>query len=137
MLTVPLPADFPPQVVSVSPMDQDIPTAGDSSYTLRCTVTHRETLNPQTVLEVTWLDTDSNTISSDTDFTLSGESSTTATTLTSTLTISTVRTSHAGMYHCLANMTIPNTVVDHQVQASTPVRVRSESSPATMLSVLW
>ena len=123
-------------MVRVYRVVEGTPTAGASNYFLLCNVARIETLDSDTILEVIWLDASNNTISSaDPDFIIRGSGPSTTANLTSTLTINTVRTSHAGIYTCLANMTIPGIVQDHQVSASTTVTVISESSPFTVLSM--
>ena len=94
-------------------------------YSVQCTIIRSGTLSSAT-LEATWLDNTNTIITSGTGYAISGSSSTTTTTLTSTLTIHTIRTSQAGIFTCEGNMTIPGIVDDHQVNASTPVRVTSE-----------
>ena len=119
---LPSPAAFP--LVSVSPVEEGVVTAGDQ-YTLQCNISRVATLVPTTLLEVKWLDPNNNTITSGTAYTISGMSSTTATTLTSTLTFPRLTTSQGGLYSCAVNMTIPDIVTD-QVISTAPVRVASE-----------
>ena len=120
------PAAFPPQNVSVSPVEEGVVTAG-GQYTLQCTISRVATIDPSTLLEVMWLDPSNNTITSGTNYTISGMSNTTATTLTSNLTFLRLTTSQGGLYSCAVNMTIPDIVTDHQVISTAPVRVASES----------
>ena len=110
----------------MSSLTGGIPTAGDN-YTLECNITRSPHLDTSTELEVQWLDNSNNTITSGSSFTLRGDSTTTEPTLTSTLTINPVKTSHAGVYQCVARLTIPGIVQGHQVSASVQVRVKSES----------
>ena len=123
---LPSPAAFPPQRVNISADEEGVVTAGDQ-YTLQCNISRMDTLAPSTLLEVMWLDPSNNTITSGTTYTISGMSSTTATTLTSTLTFPRLTTSQGGLYSCAVNMTIPDIVTDHQVISTTPVRVAGES----------
>ena len=125
---LPSPAAFPPQRVSVSPMEEGVITAG-GQYTLQCNISRVTTLAPSTLLEVMWLDPSNNTITSGTTYTISNMSSTTATTLTSTLTFPRLTTSQGGLYSCAVNMTIPDIVTDHQVisAVNVPIRVASRN----------
>ena len=119
---------FPQEVYLVPVEDVGVPTAGDS-YILECTISRVDTLSPSTLLEVVWLDPDNNTITSNTlDYTITGDTSTTSTILISRLTLTRLRTSHAGVYSCSANMTVPGVVTDHQVARTTDVIVTSNKS---------
>ena len=126
LLNMPLYVDFPPQRVSVSPVEVGVPTAGDS-HTLECNISRAVTLSNSTLLEVVWLDPNNRTISSTSNFTVMGDTSTTATILTSNLTFSRLRTSQGGNYTCSSNMTIPGGVAtDHPVPSTISVRVISK-----------
>ena len=119
-------ADFPPQRVSVSPVEVGVPTAGDM-YTLECNISRAVTLSNSTLLEVVWLDPNNRTISSNSNFTIMGDTSTTATFLTSRLTFSFLRTSQGGDYICSSNMTIPGgEATDNPVSSTISVRVMSK-----------
>ena len=107
-------------------MEECVVTAG-GQYTLQCNISRVATLAPSTLLEVMWLDPSNNTITFGAAYTISGMSSTTATTLTSTLTFPRLTTSQGGLYSCAVNITIPDIVTDHQVISTAPVRVASES----------
>ena len=131
---LPSPAAFPPQRVSVSPVEEGVVTAG-GQYTLQCNISRVATLAPSTLLEVMWLDPSNNTITSGTAYTISGMSSTTATTLTSTLTSPRLTTSQGGLYSCAVNMTIPDIVGYHQVISTAPVRVAGESGHSSLPSL--
>ena len=111
-------------------MDETVPTAGDD-YTLECKIARADTIFSAT-LNVHWLDSSNSTISSGSGYTISGDSSTTTTSFNTSLTIHTVRTSQAGLYHCVSNMTIPGVVDGHQVINSTSVRVTSESNTSSL-----
>ena len=117
---------FPPQMVSVFPVEEGVVTAGDQ-YSLQCNISRVPTLSNSTLLEVMWLDPDNDIITAGTAYSITGPTSTNGTTLTSTLTFLRITTSQAGLYSCAANMTIPTIVTDHQVIRRTPVRVASES----------
>ena len=126
LLNMPLYADFPPQRVSVSPVEVGVPTAGDM-YTLECNISRAVTLSNSTLLEVVWLDPNNRTISSNPNFTIVGDTNTTATFLTSQLTFSRLTTSQGGNYTCSSNMTIPGVVAtDHPVPSTISVRVISK-----------
>ena len=89
-----------------------------------------------TLLEVMWLDPSNNTITSGTAYTISGMSSTTATTLTSILTLHRLTTSQGGLYSCAVNMTIPDIVTDHQVisAVNVPIRVASRNEATILIT---
>ena len=123
--TPPHSAAFPPQEVTVFPLEEGSVMAG-AQYTLVCNVSRSANLPAFSHLEVRWLDSDGSIITSGTAHTISGMSNTTATTLISTLTIPHLVTSQGGIYTCAANMTIPGVVTDHQIISSFPVRVASE-----------
>lgn len=117
--------DFLPHVVNISQGDRTgtIPFAG-VQYTLLCTVTQAETLAPDTLIEIQWLDGANNSINSGPDFTISEDSM--ANILTSSLIITTLRTSHAGLYSCIVNVTIPGVMEGYQVTSYVEVVVKSE-----------
>ena len=127
-------AAFPPQIVSVTAVTGDTPTAGDQ-YTLMCDVSRAETLGSSTLLELMWLTSSGDIISDSADVTISEPSSTTDPTLTSTLTFTRLRTSQGGVYRCAVNMTIPTIVQDHVVSDSAQVSVTSKSPPIVTASL--
>ena len=102
-------------------------TAGDH-YTLQCYIHRKDITQSNTLLEVMWLDNNSDVISSGTAYTVSGLSNTTSPNFTSTLTFPRLKTSQGGQYMCVVNVTIPDVVKDLQVSSSYTVRVASESS---------
>ncbi len=117
--------DFVPQKVSVSSLSEGVPTAGNV-YTLRCIVNRVDNFNSLTMLEGVWLNAKNDIITSNTDYIITGDASTTSTSLTIDLTFTKLKTSHGGTYSCSANMTIPDVVTDHQVNITTSVIVGSK-----------
>ena len=63
---------------------------------------------------------------------MSGPSYTTATNSTTTLMVSNIRTSQAGVYTCVVSMTIPVVVEDHQVRENSTVNVISKNDYITI-----
>ena len=117
---------FPPQLVITS---EEIlaPTGGvEGGARLFCTAVRQATLLKSTLLEIFWLKDNSDVISNTSDLAISGPTSTTATSITSTLAVSVVRASQAGVYTCVVNMTIPGVVEDHQVRETSMVYVISK-----------
>ena len=119
-------AAFPPQTVSVTAVTGDAATAGDQ-YTLQCDVSREETLSSSTILELMWFTSTNVTVTSGSDMTITGSSSTTEPTLSSTLTFTRLRTSQGDVYRCAVNMTIPTIVQDYLVSDSAQVSVTSKS----------
>ena len=111
--------------VSISPLEEGVPTAGDN-YTLQCNVSRQATLDPSTVLEVMWFNSTNDTVISGNGVTLTGSSRTMDTTLTSTLTFTHLRTSQGGVYRCAVSMTIPGIMDNHVVSRSAQVSVTSK-----------
>ncbi len=124
------PAAFPPQQVRVSPVEVGVVTAG-GRYALECDISRVATLSNATLLEVMWFSPDNDIITSGTAYSITGTTSTNATSLTSTLTFPRLTTSQGGVYTCAVNMTIPGIVTDHQVLRQENVRVASESGQPT------
>ena len=93
---------------------------------LPCRVIRKNTLPSETYIETVWLDYNNNIISNNSILGITGLINTTATTITSTLAVANVRTSQAGVYTCVVNMTIPGIVEDHQVQKSSTINVISK-----------
>ena len=118
-------AAFPPQEVQFSLFQTNI-LAGDDIST-SCYATRRTTLLSTTRLEVTWLDNDNNvTITSSNGFSIVCQNRSMNHNITSRLTVYNIRTSQAGVYTCVVNMTIPGVVEDHQVRESANIYVTSE-----------
>lgn len=114
-------------MVRLVPINGGMPTAGNN-YSLECNITRRDTLSPLTLLEAIWLDPEGNLISTgnDSNLVITG-SSTTEAVIISLLTFRPLRTSHAGEYTCLGNMTIPDSrVTDLQMNETTSVIIASE-----------
>ena len=86
----------------------------------------QDTLSSYTLPEIFWLDQGNNFIRTSSDLTITGLTSSVATNITSTLTISNIRNYQAGVYSCVVNMTIPGVVEDHQVIESTNIIVYSK-----------
>ena len=119
-------ADFPPQLVTVT--DEGVSTAGYTGYALVCTA-HREIdLSEESTLTVQWVDLEENVITSGDDFSISGtQGPSRDVNITSRLTFNSLTTSQAGLYTCRTFLTIPGTVIDHQVEYNFTVTVKCES----------
>ncbi len=116
---------FPPQIIQVQPQVIEV-LAGETSF-LYCNASRQSTLSPSTTLEIFWLSSRNEIISTTSDVILAGDTtSTTNLVITSSLTFTRVRTSQAGTYTCVVNMTIPGVVVDHQVSRSVTLTVQCE-----------
>ena len=100
-------------------------SAGDK-ISVSCYATRQTTLLPTTLLEITLLDYNNNPMTSEEGFTFTGQQSTMNHNITSRLLVSSIRTSQAGVYTCVANMTIPGVVEDHQVRESVNIYVTSK-----------
>ncbi len=118
---------FPPQIIQVQPQVIDV-LAGETSI-LFCNASRQSTLSPSTTMEILWLRGSNEIISTTSNIIIAGyQTSTTDLVLTSSLTFTRVRTSQAGTYTCVVNMTIPGVVVDHQVSRSVTLTVQCELS---------
>ncbi len=93
-----------------------------------CNANKQLTLSSDTLLKIFWLYHQNTLISHTSDITISGASNTTGSTILTFLSLSRVRTSQAGTYTCVVNMTIPGVVVDHQVARSVTLTVLCELS---------
>ena len=117
---------FPPQLVNIS---EEIlaPTGGrEGGARLFCTAVRQATLLESTLLEIFWMENNNDVVRNTSDLAILGPTSTTATSITSTLAVSVVRASQAGVYTCVVNMTIPGVVEDHQVRKTSMVYVISK-----------
>ena len=118
-------AAFPPPNIQVQPQVTEV-LAGDTSI-ISCNASRQSTLSPSTTMEIFWLSSRNEIISTTSDMILAGDiTSTTNLVITSSLTFTRVRTSQAGTYTCVVNMTIPGVVVDHQVSRSVTLNVQCE-----------
>ncbi len=116
---------FPPPIIQVQPQVMEV-LAGETSF-LFCNASRQSTLSPSTTMEIFWLSSRNEIISTTSDVILAGDiTSTTNLVITSSLTFTRVRTSQAGTYTCVVNMTIPGVVVDHQVSRSVTLNVQCE-----------
>ncbi len=116
---------FPPQIIQVQPQVTEV-LAGETSF-LFCNSSRQSTLSPSTTMEIFWLSSRNEILSTTSDVILAGDiTSTTDLVITSSLTFTRVRTSQAGTYTCVVNMTIPGVVVDHQVARSVTLNVQCE-----------
>ncbi len=114
---------FPPPNIQVQPQVTEV-LAGDTSI-ISCNASRQSTLSPFTTMEIFWLSSRNEIISTTSDMILAGDTtSTTNLVITSSLTFTRVRTSQAGTYTCVVNMTIPGVVVDHQVSKSVTLTVQ-------------
>ena len=113
---------FPPQRVTTAAEGSSI--AGHR-YTLMCTATRDTTLKNAT-MELVWLNSDRNTVSSTDSISITGPTSTANEVLVSRLTFSVLRTSNGGTYTCQTSLTIPDVVTEHLVNSSQDVIVQSE-----------
>ena len=103
----------------------EVPTAGDS-YSLQCDISRAKTLDSSTLLEVVWLDSNNNIITSNPNISISEDTHSTGTMLSSLLMFPRIRTSQGGIYSCAVNMTIPGIVDDHRVVTAMDVSVISK-----------
>ncbi len=116
---------FPPPNIQVQPQVTEV-LAGDTSI-ISCNASRQSTLPPSTTMNLFWLSSRNEIISTTSDMILAGDiTSTTNLVITSSLTFTRVRTSQAGIYTCVVNMTIPGVVVDHQVSRSVTLNVQCE-----------
>ena len=104
-------------------------TAGYTGYTLVCTTNREPDLNPASTLTVQWLNPEGNITNGD-DFSISGtQGPSSEVSITSRLTFNNIlMTSQAGLYTCRTLLTIPGTVVNHEVEYNFTVTVKCESS---------
>ena len=93
---------------------------------LFCNVIRANTSSSSTFLEIFWLDSNNDVISNASDLAVFGPTKSHDTNTTSRLTVSNIRTSQAGVYSCVVNMTIPGVVEDHQVRESSTVYVKGK-----------
>ena len=120
-------ADFPPQLVNMT--HEGVSTAGYSGYTLSCTTSREEDLNPSSTLTLQWLDPDGIQITSGDRFTISGNQGPSRHfNITSRLTFNSLYTSQAGIYTCRTLLTITGTIVDHTVTHNFTVTVKCKST---------
>ena len=124
VMTCPSFAVFSPQVVVISAVDE-VPTAGNR-YSLQCNISRAETLDSSILLEVVWLDSNNNIITSNPNISISEDTHSTGTMLSSILMFPRIRTSQGGRYSCTVNMTIPGIVDDHRVVMTVDVSVISK-----------
>lgn len=105
----------------------DVTSPAGSSYTLTCVISRGIGLENAT-LEVEWFGPRGELIDGgQSGITITGDSSTTNSMLTSDLVFSNLMTSQGGQYTCSANLTIAGTeVIDHNVNRTAAVRVQSE-----------
>lgn len=119
----PVPTDFVVQSVTLSA--EVVVDAGDT-LSLTC-VAGKDLSQVSATLEVEWFDGNGSPLTGGGVVMVTGDTSTTAFTLSSTLTFPSVSTSQAGPYTCRVNLTIPEAgVTDHSVSRVSHVRVRSE-----------
>ena len=114
---------FPPQIVQ---LPHEVNVTADQMASLPCSVTRKNTLPSETYIETVWLDYNNNIISNNSILGITGPINTTATNITSRLAVSNIRTSQAGIYTCVANMTIPGVVEDHQVGKTSVINIISK-----------
>ena len=116
---------FPPQIIEVP---NEVYVTANEMFTLQCNVTRKTTLSSHTLLETVWLDNNNNFLNNTSNVVMSVPiTRTTATHSTTTLMVSNIRTSQAGVYTCVVNMTIPGVVEDHQVRENSTVNVISKN----------
>ena len=95
-------------------------------FSITCDAT-RDNRTAEATLRVEWLYPDNTIITSGEDgLVITGDTSTTTTSLTSTLTFSSLLTSQGGSYVCRVYQTVPDVVTDHPVEAPYDVNVQSE-----------
>ena len=100
-------------------------------FRLDCNISRGKYLPPSTLLEVTWLDNINNTIISNSNISISGNLSSTATFLYSNLMFTRIKTSQGGRYSCAVNMSIFGVVNNHRVTKSRTVIVMSKCAVYT------
>ncbi len=116
---------FPPQIIQVQSQVIEVLT-GETSI-LFCNASRQSTLSPSTTIEIFWFRDSNEIISTTSDIIIAGyQTSTINLVITRSLTFTRVRTSQAGTYTCVVNMTIPGVVVDHQVSRSVTLNVQCE-----------
>ena len=116
---------FPPQQVDFSLNEATMISAGDN-ISVSCYAKRQTTLFPTTLLEITWLDNNNNPMTSADGFTFTGQQSSMNHNITSRLIVSSIKTSQAGVYTCVVNMTISGVVEDHQVREPVNIYVISK-----------
>lgn len=121
-------ADYPQQVSLIPQKSPQLPIVTETGrYTLTCNASRNPAFSNMTTLDVIWLDPTNNPISpSNGYFVISGDGATTCSNLSSTLTFNYVRTSQAGPYTCVVNMTVPGLVRNYSVGSTLNITVRSE-----------
>ena len=95
---------------------------------ISCLAVREYTLSVSTVLEIVWQN-NNDVINTNSVFGLTRSH---ANNITSRLAISNIRTSQAGVYTCVVNMTIPGVVEDHQVRKTSTVNVISKHDTYTL-----
>ena len=118
-------AAFPPQQVHVSLTETNI-LAGDDII-MSCYATRQTTLLSMILLEVNWLDKGNNIITPSDGFRVVYQNGSMNHNITSRLTVYNIRTSQAGVYSCVVNITIPGVLEDHQVRESVNIYVTSKT----------
>ena len=126
-----LSAAFPLQTIILSAVG-NLSTAGDM-FRLDCNISRAKTLLPSTLLEVIWLDNINNSLISNSNTSITGDTSSTASNLYSQLTFSRVRTSQGGRYSCVVNMTVPGVVTDYSVIKTWTVMVMSKCACSLLI----
>ena len=117
-------AAFPPQEVQFSLLQTNI--LADNNIIMSCYGTRQTTLLSSTLMEVTWLDNNNNKITLSDNFNVTGQDRSMKHNITSRLTVSNMRTSQAGVYTCVVNMTIPGVVENNLVRKSVTIYVTSK-----------
>ena len=114
---------FPPQILQVQSEVSEV-LAGDSLILL-CNASRQSTLPNSTTLEIFWLSSSNEILSTTSDIIIVGDT-TTDLVIKSSLNFTQVKTSQAGTYTCVVNMTIPEVVVNHQVTETINLYVQSK-----------
>ncbi len=112
---------FPPPNIQVQPQVTEV-LAGDTSI-ISCNASRQSTLPPSTTMNLFWLSSRNEFISTTSDMILAGDIISTTNLV---MTFTRVRTSQESTYICVVNMTIPGVVVDHQVARSVTLIVQCE-----------
>ena len=114
-----------------------LPVLPGTRHTLTCNITRDPVLSIATQLEVTWLNPDNQAIPSR-DYNYSITEHMDSNTLSSMLEFNYMRTSQAGPYTCMVNMTGPQLVTDYSISTTLNITVKCKLyiNPTCMIILL-
>ena len=114
-----------------------LPVLPGTRHTLTCNITRDPVLSIATQLEVTWLNPDNQAIPSH-DYNYSITEHMDSNTLSSMLEFNYMRTSQAGPYTCMVNMTGPQLVTDYSISTTLNITVKCKLyiNPTCMIILL-